>query len=423
MSHSKTHGDYWGMIGQRDVYLWGAGQQGRGMCRLMERRSLEPKGFIDASGALQGGSVFGYPVHSPLEILARRDGNGSRPFIIVTPFFHQEAIMEQCRQHGFEPGRDCVSYKEIEPYNYSVDISGVCNLKCISCPRGSHRDQHPPAGFMSSEVFGQVLDKVQREDPLVGSLQLYQWGEPLLNPELPDILRIANAKGIPCAVSSNLNSNRNLRSVIEAGPAWFRVSLSGVGERYEKTHTGGRWDLVLANLEALAQHRDRLNPDMKTEIFYHLYRDNQGEQLDLVAERCDRLGFEFHPVWAYLISLDDVLCYLEGGSLSREAEEAAGLLALSLEEGMALARGQGRADCLVDRCININWDLTVSQCMMFFYRRDNVAKDNFLNYSLEEIVRARRKSDLCRRCRAQSLHRYCHVYNTLDTHSTEGGKC
>jgi tRNA(Ile)-lysidine synthase TilS/MesJ len=50
--------------------------------------------------------------------------------------------------------------------------------------------------------------------------------------------------------------------------------------------------------------------------------------------------------------------------------------------------------------------------MMFFYPQDNIAAANFLETPLEEILAARSACSLCRRCRAQALHRYCNVYNT-----------
>jgi len=409
----------WHMLGQKKAYIWGAGSQGRGLCRLLERRGFTPAGFLDSSPELQGSRLFGYDVLPPEELLQKEPGD-DRPLILVTPFFFQNQIMERCREHGFLPGRDCFSYQELEAHNYSVDVSGACNLHCISCPRAAHSQRHPASGFMSAETFKRVLDKILREDPFLGSLQLYQWGEPLLNPELPQIIGICGQRGIPCAVSSNLNTKRNLAEVINAGPAWFRVSVSGMGSDYERTHTGGSWDKVSANLAELSRLRRELKPEMKTEVFYHLYRHNQGGQMEKVRELCAQLGFEFHPVWAYLLSLDDVLAHLEGGALSMQAAEAAGLLAMSLEDGMALARREADQGCLVERCININWNLSVSNCMMFFYPQDNQAAANFLETPLAQIQTARRKSALCRRCRAQSLHRYCSVYNTRSVQMAKG---
>lgn len=404
----------WKTISKRNVYLWGGGHQGRGMCRILERRGVHLSGFLDINPKLQGCEVSGYQIFSPEKILGEGAGKNDelRPFVIIASFFFQEDIMRHCRTFGLHDGIDFISYKELKPYDYAIDISGACNLRCISCPRASRHDRHPPAGFMTTSTFEQVLDKILREDPLVGNIQLYQWGEPLLNPQLPAILKIAHSRGVSCAVSSNLNVNRDLAPVIEEGPDWFRISVSGVGKEYEQTHTGASWPKLLANMESLANLRASHKPDMKTEVYYHLYLHNQTQSLDEMRALCARLGFDFHPVWAYLISLDDVLEYLEGGHLSSEAQKATEMLALSLDRGMELARSERDKECLVDRCIHINWNLEVSNCMMFFYPQDNIAAVNFLETTLDEIQAVRLSSSLCRRCRAQALHRYCSVYTT-----------
>lgn len=399
-------------LAARQVYVWGAGQQGRGMVGLLRRAGVEVCGFIDSSPALQGGEALGLPVRAP-ESLATALQGARRPFVIIAAFFHEPAIAARCASLGLQATADFVSYKNLKPYDYAIDVAGGCNLRCLGCPRASHRDRHPPAGLMTAGVFENVLDKIMREDPLVGCVQLYQWGEPLTNPELPEIIGVARRRQLPSAISSNLASSCDLAPVIAAGPSWFRVSISGVGAEYERVHVGARWSRVEQNMRRLAQLRAALNPEMKTEVFYHLYRDNQGASLDRASELCAELGFELHPVWAYLISLDDVLEHLEGAALSAPAQEAAGLLALSLEEGIERAREQRAEECPVTRCIHINWNLAVSHCMMFFYPQGNIAAPSFLETPLSEIAAARAACGLCRRCRAQALHRYCAVYNTL----------
>lgn len=398
----------WQSLKEREVVIWGAGQQGRGMCRVLERQGVRVRGFIDSNPALHGARALGYPIAAPSSITE----GAERCFVIIASMLYDEAIKEQCRSLGLVEYADFLSYKELKPLDYAIDISGGCNLRCISCPRASRHQRHPPVGFMDAATFEKVLDKILREDPLVGSVQLYQWGEPLLNPQLPEILRIANSRGVPCAVSSNLSMDVDLGPVIKAGPAWFRVSISGTGPGYEKTHSGGNWQRLLTNLRALSSLRTELRPDMKTEVFYHLYKHNQGKEFTQARDLCRELGFEFHPVWAYLISLDDVLEHLEGGELSKEAQGASQLLALELEDGMALARAEANEPCVVDRCICVNWNLSVSNCLMFFYPEGNVAAENFLETPLSEIRKRRASCTLCKRCRSKALHRYCSVYIT-----------
>ena len=407
----STHGAIWDRLQGRDIFIWGAGQQGRGIIRILDRNRLMIKGFIDSSPQMQEQRISGYPCLSP-EIALNSDTGNNLPLVIIASFFFENDIRQNCIAHGLNETLDIISYKQLKPFDYAIDISGGCNLRCISCPRATRHDQHPPMGFMDAATFGQVLDKILREDPFVGNVQLYQWGEPLLNPQLPEIIRIAGTRGVQCAISSNLNVNRDLAPIIEARPAWFRISVSGTVGEYEKTHTGARWETLVEKMEELSSLRNKLNPEMKTEVFYHLYKNNRGESLDTVRTICARLGFEFHPVWAYLISLDDVLEYLEGGQLSVEAREASNMLALSIEHGMSLAWKEKEKECLVERCIHINWNLTVSHCMMFFYPQHNIATQNFLETRLADIQMARKGCTLCKRCRSHALHRYCSVYST-----------
>ena len=95
--------------------------------------------------------------------------------------------------------------------------------------------------MMSLDNFRQVIDKIKTEDPFVGNIQLYQWGEPSLNKYLPEMIVYARSRGINCAISSNLNTNADFQRIIEAKPEWLRISASGWKDAYEITHTGGSW--------------------------------------------------------------------------------------------------------------------------------------------------------------------------------------
>jgi hypothetical protein len=397
----------------RELYLWGAGRQGRGLFHKLEAQGLRVRGFIDARAETEK-QVFGRPVLAPGPVLARGRG-GDAPAIVVTPFFFQRELMDQAEAAGFISGENLFALDQLTPYNYAVDISGACNLHCLACPRGKGRGAGPAAGFMKAETFARVVEKIVREDPLASSLQLYQWGEPLLNPELPAIIDLANRAGLAPAVSSNLNARVDLAPVVGAKPAWFRASLSGFGANYEITHTGGRWELARDRLALLARLKADLNPDMKVEIFYHLYRHNRGPELTAARDFCQVLGFEFQPVWAYLIGLDEVLAWRETGRLPEEARRAADLLEVDMETALARAQGEAHEPCLVENVISINWDLSVANCMMYYHRRDNEAAEDYLAAPLSEIQRRRKGAALCGRCRREALHRYCQVYNAWPT--------
>lgn len=392
----------------RHLMIYGAGSQGRGLLSALRRNGIEANGFIDRNPDIRGHVLAGLPIFGPdiLEVAGAVDSI----FIIVAVFFFEREISKHLESIGFVRGISYLPYSALKPHDYAVEVSGVCNLRCISCPRA---DRHPAgrnAMMIGLEFFKKVIDKIHREAPLVGNIQLYQWGEPMLNPKLPDMIKYAHKNQILCTISSNLNHSADFRSIIESRPECLRLSVSGTGVNYEITHTGGNWQSFIANVEIVGKLRREIHPEMKVELYYHRYRHSADGQQDEMAKLCSRLDFEFHPVPAYIISLDDVLAYCEGKPLPETAQRARKLLLVDIDEGLCHAKAESAMNCDALRVIMINADLSVSTCMMFYDPDLNTITNNYLEVPLDEIVARRDKSVLCSRCRKHAIHRYCGVY-------------
>jgi len=390
----------------RGVYLWGARQDGLSMCRVLERLGHRPAGFIDNSISLQGKSVLNYPVHAPEKILAQHD---PKPYIIITSPFFADEIAAQCTAAGLTAPEDFVGHAEIQRFDYQIDISGPCNLRCISCPQGNF-GRKPKSGFMDTTTFEKVLTKVISEDPFVGAVSLYNWGEPLLNPHLPEILSIANEKGIHTAISSNLNIEKSLTAVIKARPTWFRISVSGFGPSYEITHTGGSWELFRRNLQHLKELKDQYHPDLQVEVFYHIYRHNNGDDFHKMKKLCDALDFTFRFRHAALAPLENIEAVIEGRPLSAEALQTRELQIFPVEEVMEIAKSQQDRPCFYKRCLWITWDLRVAQCMEWFSPELSLVPGDFLSTPLSEIIAAREDNAFCKHCQERAIHRCYVVY-------------
>jgi hypothetical protein len=140
-----------------------------------------------------------------------------------------------------------------------------------------------------------------------------------------------------------------------------------------------------------------------------------GEGLERFRTLCEELNLELHPVYAYLVSLDDVLAHCEGHPLPEPAQKAADLLLLNLDQGIDIARRYAHLSCDALRCVNINWDASVSTCMMYYYPEANIVAQDYLTTSLDDIQTRRYASDLCKRCSSHGIHQYCSSYARLDT--------
>jgi len=392
----------------KKILVYGAGSQGRGFSQALRDRGIEPAGLIDRNPLLQGRAIAGLKVFPP-SILERREALDSF-FVIIATYFFEREISAFLESLGFAKDSAYLSYSSLRSRDYVVEVSGVCNLSCIACPRASRKPAGRYTRMMNLEIFQNVIDKIRKEDPFVANIQLYQWGEPTLNKSLPDMIRYAHRRKILCTVSSNLNHNANFKNIIESRPECLRISVSGTGERYSVTHTGGKWDHFLSHVKAVAELRRAIYPEMKVELYHHLYRDDLKATRQEIEDLCTRFDFEYHPVPAYLISLDDVLYYCEGRQLPDTASSARGLLLVDLDEGLALAKDEAHLPCDALRMVLVNADLSVSCCMMFYDADGNTCADNYLNTPIEEITARRMAAPLCVRCRKHGIHRYCGVY-------------
>lgn len=393
------------LLRNRSVYIWGASIVGHGVCRALERYGLAPAAFLDRSPRLRGKKALGYPVWPP-EALLKQAETGTKAFIIIASGHYEDEIAGQCCLAGLQPEVDFISSRMLSPLDPSIDISGICNLRCISCPRGNLAEQ-PPKGFITPATYERVLDKLLAELPFMGNIQLYAWGEPLLHPQVAEIIRLTQERRVLSAISTNLNVRRDLTQVIQARPDWLKISASGFGASYEVTHTGGKWEMFHRNLYRLHELRERYHPTMYVEMNYHLYRHNRGEDYRQMARLCQELGFAFRPNWAYLYPLDNILAYCQGKPLSPEARRTLDLLYLDLDQGLARARSQAHLPCAEARCFPINWNLNVRSCGAFFLP---TVVDNFLELPLPEILRRRDASGICRGCKRYALHRFTSVY-------------
>jgi len=395
------------MINGRAVYIWGARHDGLGIHCALKRIGLKVDGFLDNNRMLEGKSILGAPIQHP-EKFFTEPTLAKEPFVFVASAYFADEIVEECQGYGLQKGESFITTQDLQCFNWQIDTSGACNLRCISCARGNFPDHHP-AGFMSANVYGKVIKKILEEDPFTGVFRIYDWGEPLLTPELPEIIEITNDHDVLSVISSNLCINNNLERVIRACPTWFRVSLSGWGDNYEITHTGGKWEVLYKNMHQLSELRSKYSPDMEVEVFFHIYKHNRSD-FDKIRQLCEDLGFTPRYTHAYLFSLDSVEAVLDGKPLNAAITTTCNLMLLKVDEAMNLARKQQERFCFFERFLRITWDLKVTSCINWYNPKYFLIEDDFLSSSVDNLVEARNSCPLCIHCKSKSLHRYCNVY-------------
>jgi MoaA/NifB/PqqE/SkfB family radical SAM enzyme len=86
-----------------------------------------------------------------------------------------------------------------QSFSFNIDVLGSCNLKCPSCPVGNFKEVKNPTGFMSPELLREILSKALNEYK-ISFIYLYNWTEPLLHPQLPELIEVIHSLGLACGL-------------------------------------------------------------------------------------------------------------------------------------------------------------------------------------------------------------------------------
>jgi tungsten cofactor oxidoreducase radical SAM maturase len=194
-------------------------------------------------------------------------------------------------QHTLEPGTEMLleaserglllHYVRPDVQRAYIEVTSRCNLNCAMCVRQSWRDRQ---GRMSADTFQAILKGLQAF-PELKQVYFGGFGEPLLHPDLVNMVAQVHALGVGVTITTNgllLNRSR-AEALFRAGVDTLVVSLDSMHVQAYRNTRGSNGRLrVLENIQGVHQLiRDagwRL-PALGLE--YVLTRSNQAELYQL----------------------------------------------------------------------------------------------------------------------------------------------
>jgi len=183
------------------------------------------------------------------------------------------------------------------PTQMILNPSTVCNLACPLCATGIQSANFPKE-ILAPEAFEAIMSHV-RIDLLFG-VQLFHWGEPLLNPHLAQYIRDFHERGVVTTVSSNLSTAQYdedfLESLVRSGLDFLIASVDGATQEvYQVYRVGGDLARVVENMRRIYKVKQRLQSSTPT-VFYRMllnrFNETQAEQARQMAEE---VGATFWP--------------------------------------------------------------------------------------------------------------------------------
>jgi MoaA/NifB/PqqE/SkfB family radical SAM enzyme len=160
---------------------------------------------------------------------------------------------------------------------------------------------------MPMEVFRRVLAEV-KETALV--MQFYFQGEPLLNPDLPEMIREAHEAGLYTIVSTNAQAMTKERAeeLVSSGLDRIIISMDGLTEEtYSAYRVGGDIERCKAAIRWLREAKDHSSSDVRRTPVIELQclrlKSNEQEwthfKREYKALGADRLVFKTAQLYDY----------------------------------------------------------------------------------------------------------------------------
>lgn len=131
------------------------------------------------------------------------------------------------------------------PLELAIEITNHCNVDCVMCPRNK---MERPKGYMDISLFKEIVNQAKGKTEF---MFLHLAGEPLLHPDLPEMISLSRRAGIKTAFSTNavLLNEKMSRKVLENPPDLLVLSLDGTSkETYESIRRRTNFENVVSNI-------------------------------------------------------------------------------------------------------------------------------------------------------------------------------
>lgn len=172
------------------------------------------------------------------------------------------------------------------PWALSVEPTTHCNLRCPECPTGL-RILKRPTGSMNMDLFSHIIDSMSRH---LLYITLYFQGEPFLNKDLLQMIRLAKSKKLLVATSTNGHflTPDTAKEVVESGLDRLIISLDGTDQSaYSKYRVGGDINTVISGIRQVVYWKKKLKksfPFIELQFLVLGTNEHQLKEIKLLAK-------------------------------------------------------------------------------------------------------------------------------------------
>ena len=141
------------------------------------------------------------------------------------------------------------------PTHLEVEAASKCQMKCPMCWTTYMKEDLK--GIMKMDLYKKIIDEASANNTF--SIKLSWRGEPMLNPNLMEMIKHAKKKGIKHVAfltNAELLTKKRCHELLDSGCDWISVSADGTDDTYNKIRFPAKFDETVEKIKYLKKIRD-----------------------------------------------------------------------------------------------------------------------------------------------------------------------
>lgn len=169
-----------------------------------------------------------------------------------------------------------------------IEPTSICNFRCIMCyqiDRAFSRKSSGYMGHMSLATFKNIIDQVEGK---VEAITLASRGEPLLNPQILEMIDYCRGKFLALKLNTNaaLLDEEIIHGLLSSDIQTLVFSIDSADkEQYEKIRVNGKFDKLIENLEMFAKIRREHYSDSKLIVRISGVKINADQNIEGMSDQ------------------------------------------------------------------------------------------------------------------------------------------
>ena len=183
------------------------------------------------------------------------------------------------------------------PYCITVEPASICNLNCPVCPSGMNKTIRNPS-LLPLTAFKALIDDIGEYLVLI---QMWEWGEPFMNPAIYEMIAYAKKRGIIVMSSTNchfFNDDISAQKLIDSQLDGLILAVDGATkETYEQYRIGGDFERIMAGIKRVVSAKKNSGsrkPLLNFRMVVNAFNEHQIEAFTALGEALavDQIAFK-----------------------------------------------------------------------------------------------------------------------------------